>query len=154
VTTVVRLRHADAADIEAVLEVVRRAFRKYVPRIGREPMPMGVDYAVPIGRGHCRVAEIDGRIVGVLVLMPADGYLHVETVAVAPEAQGSGVGARLLQRADEEALAAGYAEVRLYTHEAMTENIAYYARRGYRETHRTQDDGFRRVFFTRTLAAD
>lgn len=146
-----RVRDARAADVEAVLDVVRRAFDKYTPRIGREPMPMGVDYAVPIGRGHCRVAEVDGRIAGVLVLVPADGHLHVETIAVAPEAQGTGVGRRLLERADDEAAAAGYRELRLYTNEAMTENLAYYARRGYRETHRSQDQGFRRVFFVKQL---
>ncbi|MFG1605004.1 GNAT family N-acetyltransferase [Actinoplanes sp. NPDC049265] len=150
---VVHLRPAEPADTAAVLDVVRRAFEKYVPRIGREPMPMGVDYAVPIGRGHCRVAEIDGRIAGVLVLVPEDGYLHVETVAVDPGAQGTGVGRRLLALADQEAVSGGYAELRLYTNEAMTENLAWYARRGYRETHRTQDEGFRRVFFTRDPAA-
>jgi 2-(1,2-epoxy-1,2-dihydrophenyl)acetyl-CoA isomerase len=148
----VRLRSAVAADTDAVLGVVRRAFEKYVPRIGREPMPMGVDYAVPIERGHCRVAEVDGRIAGVLVLVPSDGYLHVETIAVDPAEQGTGVGGRLLALADQEAASAGYAELRLYTNEAMTENLAYYARSGYRETHRTEDEGFRRVFFTRTLS--
>ncbi len=33
----------------------------------------------------------------------------------------------------------------------MTENLAYYPRRGYRETHRTMGDGFSRVFFTKNL---
>src|SRR5688572_7456604 len=107
----VRVREAGAGDAEAVLDVVRRAFVKYMPRIGQEPWPMGVDYAVPIGRGHCRVAESGGRIVGVLVLEPADGFLHLDVIAVAPEAQGSGVGGLLLGRADEEAAAGGYGEV-------------------------------------------
>ncbi|MEV6630432.1 GNAT family N-acetyltransferase [Actinoplanes sp. NPDC051470] len=147
----VSLRRADAGDAEDVLGVVRRAFEKYVPRIGREPWPMTVDYGVPIGLGYCRVAEVDERIVGALVLEPGDGFLHLDVIAVAPEAQGGGVGGRLLALADEEARAGGYAEIRLFTNEAMTENIAYYGRRGYRETHRTEDDGFRRVFFTRTL---
>jgi ribosomal protein S18 acetylase RimI-like enzyme len=153
VVDAVRLRCADAADVDAVGDVVRRAFVKYVPRIGREPMPMGVDYTAAIRGGRCWVAEIDGRIVGMLVIVPADGHLHLDTIAVAPEAQGRGVGGRLLAFADEQASAAGFAEVRLFTNAAMTENLAYYARHGYRETRRSEEHGFCRVFFTRRLAS-
>lgn len=35
---------------------------------------------------------------------------------------------------------------------AMTENLAYYSRRGYAETHRAEQDGFRRVFFRKHIA--
>jgi hypothetical protein len=33
----------------------------------------------------------------------------------------------------------------------MTENLAYYRRHGYTETHRAGQDGFRRVFFRKLL---
>jgi ribosomal protein S18 acetylase RimI-like enzyme len=145
------VRGAGTADADAVLRIVRLAFVKYVPRIGREPWPMTVDYREPIARGHCWVAELDRRIAGLLVIVPEDGYLHLETVAVAPETQGRGVGGRLLGFAEEQAAAAGLGEVRLYTNEAMTENLAFYGRHGYRETHRTEQHGFRRVFFTKDL---
>lgn len=35
----------------------------------------------------------------------------------------------------------------------MTENLDYYPRRGYRETHRGEQDGYQRVYFTKTLTA-
>ena len=57
--------------------------------------------------------------------------------------EGLGVGRQLLARAEELAAELGYDEVRLYTHETMTENIAYYPRRGYTETHRGGQDGSR-----------
>jgi hypothetical protein len=41
--------------------------------------------------------------------------------------------------------------MRLYTNAAMTENLAYYSRRGYTETHRAHQDGFHRVFFRKRL---
>jgi len=113
---------------------------------------MGVDYTGAIRRGECWVAEIDSRIAGMLVIVLADSYLHLDTIAVAPEAQGCGVGSRLLAFAEERAAAAGFAEVKLFTNAAMTENLTYYARHGYRETHRSEEHGFRRVFFTKTLA--
>lgn len=52
------------------------------------------------------------------------------------------------------ARAQGLPELRLYTNEAMIENLDYYARRGYRETHRAVQHGLRREFFTMTLSGD
>ena len=72
-------------------------------------------------------------------------------MAVVPDAQGLGYGRELLQFAERSALAAGYTSIRLYTHEAMTENIALYTRRGYMETHRAVEQGLRRVYMTKRL---
>jgi hypothetical protein len=41
--------------------------------------------------------------------------------------------------------------LRLYTNEAMTENLTYYPHHGFIETHRATQDGYRRVFFRRSL---
>lgn len=41
--------------------------------------------------------------------------------------------------------------IRLCTNEAMTENLAYYLRMGYPETHRAVENGYHRVFFTKRL---
>jgi hypothetical protein len=40
-----------------------------------------------------------------------------------------------------------------YTNEAMTENLAYYARHGYAETHRAEHNGFHRARLTAALIA-
>ena len=42
-------------------------------------------------------------------------------------------------------------ELRLYTHETMTENIALYTRLGFAETGRGHDAGYDRVFMTKRL---
>jgi ribosomal protein S18 acetylase RimI-like enzyme len=86
-----------------------------------------------------------------IVIVPHTDHVVVETVAVAPGAQGGGHGRRLLERAEHDAAELGVAEVRLSTNEAMTENLAYYPRRGYVETGRGLEDGYRRVFFSRTI---
>ena len=41
--------------------------------------------------------------------------------------------------------------VTLYTNEVMLENLAFYARHGYAETHRSEQDGFRRVFLRKPV---
>ena len=70
-----------------------------------------------------------------------------------PSAQGSGFGSLLLREAERLAWSAGRTQIRLYTNEAMTENTAFYLSRGFRETHRAVSDGYRRVYFAKTLQA-
>lgn len=88
---------------------------------------------------------------GLIVLVPADNYLLLENVAVVPSAQGRGVGGALLRFAEDHARSLGLGEIRLYTNAAMTENLTYYPRRGYRETGRGEQDGFSRVFFAKQV---
>ena len=145
------IRRASPADAEAVGQLVRAAYEHYVPRIGRPPVPMTLDYAHVVAAGDTWAAEQEGHLVGVLVLEHHDDHVLVENLAVLPQAQGTGVGSRLLRQAEEEAVARGVHEVRLYTHELMTENRAYYPRRGYRETHLSGDPPWRRAFFAKQL---
>ena len=89
-----------------------------------------------------------GQIAGFADPICRPGYLLLENVAVLPAAQGRGTGARLLALAEEHARDLGLGEIRLYT---RTENIAYYARHGYAETHRAEQDGFHRVFLRKPI---
>ena len=79
-------------------------------------------------------------------------HLLLEVLAVAPGQQGSGVGHRLMALADEQAVDRGFDEVRLFTNARMTENLVYYPRQGYVETHREEVGPYLRVFFTKVLA--
>jgi ribosomal protein S18 acetylase RimI-like enzyme len=145
------LRLAEAGDAPAMQRLAISSYGKYVPRMGREPAPMADDYAAVVARGHAWVAEHGDQLVGLLVMQPAEGHLLLENIAVAPSAQNMGLGSRLLRLAEQDALAMGLPEIRLYTNEAMTENLDYYPRRGYRETHRATQNGYRRVFFSKVL---
>ncbi|WP_245196761.1 GNAT family N-acetyltransferase [Labrys sp. LIt4] len=62
------------------------------------------------------------------------------------------MGRSLLQAAESMARNASYRLIRLYTNEAMTENIALYTRRGYIETHRAEENGLRRVYMEKDLS--
>lgn len=145
------LRRATAADAAAVAQLAEAAYEKYVERIGRRPAPMDADYAALIEDANVWVLTCDDRLLGSLVTIVNDDHLLLDSIAVAPDAQGHGYGALLLRRAEDDAHDAGLAEVRLYTNAAMTENVAMYPRFGYVETHRGGQDGFRRVFFSKRL---
>jgi ribosomal protein S18 acetylase RimI-like enzyme len=147
----VTVRRATPADVPALYVVANEAYLLYVPRIGRMPAPMTADYSAAVQSGQAWVAEVDGQVLGLLVLVVCEGYLLIENIAVLPSAQRRGIGGRLLMLAEDEARANGLGEIRLYTNEGMTENLAYYPRHGYRETRRAEEQGFRRVFFSKTL---
>jgi len=152
VKQVVVLRRAGEADIDALRAIAEAAYQHYVARIGRAPAPMTADYAQAVRAGQAWVAADRGEIVGLAILVAGPGHLLLENMAVLPAAQRRGVGRRLLALAENQARRLHLSEIRLYTNEAMTENIAYYPRRGYVETHRAEQDGFRRVFFRKRLA--
>jgi ribosomal protein S18 acetylase RimI-like enzyme len=130
---------------------VQRAYGHYVARIGMRPGPMDDDYAARVGEGRVWVAQADGEIAGLVVLIPHDDHLLVENVAVDPARQGQGIGRALLAHAERQAAQLGVPELRLYTHVKMTENRALYARLGYREVERRTESGFERVFMSKPV---
>ena len=146
------LRLAAPEDAAEVTALVDRAYTGYIERIGRKPGPMLDDYAALIADGLVRVLRRDGRICGVLVLIGRDDHLLLDNVAVAPEAQGHGLGRRLVEAAEDVARNLGYATVRLYTHETMVENIALYEHLGFSITHRAKDRGYDRIYMAKSLA--
>ena len=145
------IRRATTADLADLRQLTTDAYEKYIERIGRPPAPMTADYAVALEHSRVWVLVSDHAIVGALVTEDRGDHLLLETVAVAPDAQGSGHGRRLLDRAERDAVELGLSEVRLYTNEAMTENLSFYPRHGYRETGRALENGFRRVYFSKTV---
>jgi ribosomal protein S18 acetylase RimI-like enzyme len=146
------VRSAISDDVSAVERLVRAAYGKYVERLGRQPAPMTADYAALIGAGDSWVVELDGLVVGVMVLQSGRDHLLISNVAVSPGYQGRGLGSRLLVHAEAQARDRGFAEMRLFTNELMHENIALYRKRGWIEYERGEQAGFRRVFMRKAVA--
>ena len=144
-------RVATAEDRPAIEAIVQAAYAPYVPRIGRAPGPMLDDYGALIRQGRVHVAGRGGAVQAILVLIPEQDAMLLDNVAVAPDAQGSGLGRAMLEFAERAAVAAGYATVKLYTNEAMTGNLGLYAKIGYAETHRAEEKGLRRVYMAKSV---
>lgn len=145
------IRQARSNDVAELARLARAAYSGYVERMGREPAPMKADYAGLVEAGAVWTAEQAGVVVGLLVVEIGPDHVLLDNIAVAPYAQGTGVGRQLLEFAENHALRHGLREIRLYTNEAMTENLDYYPRHGYVETHRAVENGYRRVFFAKHL---
>jgi len=147
----IRIRAATAADIPAIVDIVDRAYRHYIARIGKPPGPMLDDYLARVSEDAVWVLQDGPAIAGILVLLSAPEYLLLDNIAIAPDRQGRGLGRRLLTFTESEALRRGYREIRLYTHQTMIENQRLYALIGYEETGRGSEAGYDRVFMRKPL---
>ncbi len=111
--------------------LVRAAYAKWVPLIGREPKPMTADYDKAVRDHLVLVVEASGRLDAAIELIPAADHVLVENVAVAPTAQGRGLGTQMMAVAERVAADFGVKEMRLYTNARFTENIVLYEKLGY-----------------------
>ena len=149
-------RRATNDDVPAIQALVTSAYDRYVPLIGRPPGPMLDDYGARVRDDLVFVAELDGALAAVLVLIEKPGiakpgHLLLDNIAVAPLLHGLGYGSQLVRFAEAEGRRRGFTEIRLYTHELMRENIGLYERLGFTVTHRAQEAGYARVYMAKAL---
>lgn len=145
-------RRAAEDDATAVKACVVAAFEHYVERIGKQPGPMLLDFLAEIRTNHVWVVEEATKIVGAIVQYETEDGFYIDTVAALPMQQGKGVGRALLTFAEGEARRRGYKSIYLCTNSKMTENQDFYPKIGYIEYERKHDDGYERVFYSKTLA--
>ncbi len=145
------LRRARPSDLDQIEAIVEAAYFPYIPRMGQKPGPMLDDYAALIAAERVHVAELDGAVAAVLVLLPQADAMLLDNISVSPQAQGKGLGRALMDFAEAKARAAGLSRIRLYTNLLMTENLVLYPRLGYRETGRVHENGFDRVYFEKPI---
>ena len=147
-----QIQRARPEDAPFLRKIAHQAYRPYIRRIGRRPAPMLADFPALITAAEVWTLSEVADIVGYIVLRGKDGSLHVENLAVDPECHGRGYGRALLNFAEEEAKRRGYGMLDLYTNARMRENLALYARLGWREVDRRTESGFERVFFEKPVA--
>lgn len=136
------MRLATAEDREAVEGIVHAAYEPWVAVIGTRPLPMEADYGRLIEERRVHVTE---ALDALIVLIPEDGVLLVDNVAVRPELHGQGIGRMLLAFAEDEARRLGLPALRLYTNVKMARNIALYTSLGYVEMGREELAGGRKA---------
>lgn len=125
------VRRATPADAGAIRELTRAAYAKWVPVIGREPLPMTVDYGWAVSAHRFDLLEAGGALAALIETLPQDGWLLIENVAVRLDVQGRGFGVRLMRLAEAIAREAGLAGTRLYTNKSFAENVRLYRSLGY-----------------------
>lgn len=120
---------AFSAETLAVLDRTARALGK---PFDQEPLSL-------------RAEDAAGGFLGGLVAYHVQGWLFVRFLAVAETARGTGIGSRLLARAEQQARARGLAGVYLDTFDFQAP--AFYRQNGYREVGRLPAVGDRPLRF-------
>ena len=70
-------RPATFADVAAISALVRAAYEKWVPLIGREPLPMQADYDEAVREHTIDLLYEDDELVGLIETIPRADHLFV-----------------------------------------------------------------------------
>jgi ribosomal protein S18 acetylase RimI-like enzyme len=150
---IIELRRAGTGDASAVRDLTREAYAKWIPRIGREPKPMGADYEAAVRNHRVDLLYIDGTLAALIEMIDQGDRLLIENLAVSPGYQRRGLGTSLLAHAEAVAAALGYDRLWLYTNTRFDGNIALYSRTGYRiDSEEGIGGGLVRVNMSKTVA--
>jgi hypothetical protein len=84
------IRQAGHPDTEAITALTREAYSAWVAVIGREPLPMTVDYASALQSDRFDPLFSDGKLVGLIQTSLGSDTLTVVNVAVSAARQGQG----------------------------------------------------------------
>ena len=137
----VSLRVAREADAEAIRALTREAYAKWVKLIGREPLPMTVDYSEAVRKHRFDLLSAGHQLAALIETVPQGDWILIENVAVRPAFQRRGFGVRLLKLAEELAKSSGLTGTRLYTNKLFTENLRLYASLGYQVEREEERNG-------------
>ena len=146
------VRAARPDDASAIRDLVRAAYAKWVPVIGREPMPMQADYVTAVATHVFALAFLPQGLAGLIEVVPRHDHLWIENLAVHPDAQGQGLARLLLGQAEAMARAEGTPALRLLTNEAFAGNVAVYRHMGFAVTLRDPFRGGFTIHMQRLLA--
>jgi len=124
-------RAASPEDAPAIAALTDAVYAKWVPVIGRKPLPMQVDYAEAVSQHAFTLVERNGGLMGLIETEDQPDHLYIVNVAVAESGQGQGLGRRLVAHAESQARARGFGEVRLMTNALYETNIRLYELLGY-----------------------
>jgi GNAT superfamily N-acetyltransferase len=127
----IEIRPAVLEDAAGIRALTRAAYAKWVPLVGREPLPMQADYERAVAEHTIDLLIVDGGLAGLVETILRADHLWIENVAVAPDQQGRGFGRFLLDHVERRALQSRRTQIRLLTNQAFAANLALYAKLGY-----------------------
>ena len=87
----VSVRRGVDLDADAITALTREAYAKWVALIGREPLPMTVDYAEAVKWHRFDLLFAGTDLAALIETVPEDGWLLIVNVAVLPASQRCGL---------------------------------------------------------------
>lgn len=142
-------RDATDADVDALVALIESAYRGDSSRAGwtteadllegQRTDPQGVLEVIKAPGSRLLAVERDGRIVACCHLEHRGAHAYFGMFAVSPAMQGAGLGKTVMAEAERLARETwGVTEMQMTVISQREDLIAWYERRGYRRTGRTQ----------------
>lgn len=116
---------------QAIVALQKAAYAANRVVLGREPLPLLVDYDEIFATHECWVRTQNAAIVGAMFLRCRDLDLLIWSIASDPRCQGKGLGRAMLAAAEHRARELDRKVIRLYTGQKLTDRVAWYSRHGY-----------------------
>ena len=126
------IKRGEVADVDTIREFTRDAYAKWVPLIGREPLPMSANYEQTIKSNRFDLFYQNEQLVALLETIKKENHLLIENLCVSPTKQRMGIGKSLLNHAEYLAKISGYESIRLDTNKLFTGNVDLYTHHGYK----------------------
>jgi ribosomal protein S18 acetylase RimI-like enzyme len=146
-----RIRAATVADLASIVRCANLAFASFAGLSDKRDVKVEDSLRSRILEGSIHLLCDEAQVLGYISLWPTADQMFIDTLAVLPKHHRQGLGSQLLAFADRETLRLGLDSINLFTKATMADNLAFYERRGYRETSRCDDDGFCRVFYSKSI---
>ncbi|CAN5538754.1 GNAT family N-acetyltransferase [soil metagenome] len=135
-TNRVEIRLAVPGDEDAIADVLFEAFSQfrsdYTPVAFSVVTPPAEDIAERFEEGAMWVAEIGGKILGTVSVLPEPEWLYIRSVAVLPAAQGKGIARLMMNAVEKYASENGFDRLFLYTTYFSTGAIELYEKLGFK----------------------
>ena len=133
---ILNIRRAESQDVSSLSDCIDDAYSIYASRITDLPS-VSEGIAQSIGSSRVWVAETEDGIVGGIILVPHEGFMMLENVAVRSDSSGMGIGAALIKQAEADCFELGLHQLRLSTHVDMPENVRLYEHLGWQKSGRS-----------------
>jgi GNAT superfamily N-acetyltransferase len=135
---------------EALLDLILTSFAYMNDRIDppSSALKLTPEALAEKARAELGYVALDGEdLLGCMFLRPERECLYLGKLAIAPEAQGRGIGRQLLQIAEGVARERGLSALRLDTRIELTENHAVFAAWGFAKAAEKSHRGFDRATY-------
>ena len=126
------IRRGTAEDVDLIPNFTRAAYAKWIPLIGREPLPMAADYETAITQHRFDLLYKSHILAALIETIVKADHLHIHNLCVSPDFQRLGLGSQLLNYAQDLAVEEKQDRLRLDTNKHFTGNVDLYLRHGFK----------------------
>ena len=150
----ITFRKATSSDIPMIVNVIHEAFTQYkdnlIPPSGAHKETLQT-IEEKIKEGGAYISEYDTEIVGCALWKNNNDNLYIGRLAVLPKYRRLGIGGKLIEILEKEAVINGYRKVLIGVRLSMPTLLEYYKKKGYEIIEYCHHEGYKEPTYVRML---